>query len=147
MYQGLAGGGTQLQFTYDLQSTDMDDKITIADPPLVNPESITAVVKGNTAIASNDRISSVWNWPAGQTGQIVKVDGQPNATPSFPDVTTEITLLQSAQYKDDASALYLRNSLPAATSPTIANYGDLPTQSRTASKPASCTAAATACIW
>ena len=127
VYQGLASSkdGAHLRFTYNLQSTDMDDEITIADPPLANPESITAVINGDTAIANNNRSDTIWNWPAGQENQFVKVDGG-TAGPSFPsDTPSEIILLQNTQYRTDADQLYLRNTLPAATSPTILNYGPL----------------------
>lgn len=124
------GNGTSnadVQFRYQLQTTDMDNQITIADPPLLNPRNISATVDGKRAVASSNRQDAIWNWPVGTpiARQVTKVDGNPQS-PTFPaEGPNEVVLLENAVYSSDPDQTYLRNTLAAATSPTIANYGPL----------------------
>lgn len=118
---------TAIKFRYLLQATDMDDQVEIADPPLNNPDAISATVAGHRVVATNNRQDAIWNWnPTGPNAgtQVIKVDGNPQA-PRFPaDGPSQVTLLMGQHYGDETQD-YLRNTLNAASSPTIANYGPL----------------------
>ena len=123
---GNGADSTEVTFRYQLQATDTDDQITIADPPLLNPQNIGATVDGAYAMASSNSQDPIWNWPVGTpiANQVTKVDGNPQA-PAFPDNPQNAVILLAGQGYNDPDQDYLRNTLSAAVSPTIANYGPL----------------------